>query len=56
MINVVQYSTQNNISMSSSFMSMSIQQWGWVTSSDHLSYDPSPTIYTYIRTSFEQFK
>ena len=26
-----------------------IQQWGWVTSSHNLSYNPSPTNYTYIR-------
>ena len=24
-----------------------IQQWGWVTSSHNISYDPSPTLYTY---------
>ena len=28
-----------------------IQQWGWVTCSHNLSYDPSPTIYTYIRVN-----
>ena len=28
-----------------------LKQWGWVTSSHNLSYDPSPTILTYIKAS-----
>ena len=28
-----------------------IQQWGWITTSHNLSYDPFPTIYTYIRAN-----